>query len=745
MKNINKYRFSLFILVIFTIIGAVQAQSAVFTQAVNYPTGAYPFFVKTGDFNGDGKQDLVTANADENSISVLLGNGNGTFQTAINTSVGNRLVWIDIGDFNSDNKTDLALTNYFGNNVAVLLGNGDGTFQSPVYYPTGSRAYSVDVGDVNNDNKADLTVLNYNCYQCLSSFSVLLGNGNGTFQNAVNYPVDGYGSQSHELGDLNNDGKLDVVTSNADSNSLSVLMGNGNGTFQSPTNYSTGQNPVVVTLGDFNADNILDTAVTNYFNNNVSVRFGNGDGTFQAAINYVVGTNPGQVITGDFDNNGSLDLASVNVNGNSISLLYNNGNGTFQPTANYLIGASPFSLAAADFNGDGRLDISAANRNDNNVSVLLNSCDNTAPTTNAAPSLNANSAGWNNTDINISLSANDNTAGTGVSEITYSASGAQTIDETTVDGANVNLTITAEGVTVISYYAHDNAGNTEEIKTLTVRIDKTAPSVSCDAANNDWHAGDVSIACTAEENVSQLENASDANFNLVTSVPSGTETANASTDSRLVCDVAGNCVTAGAIGGNKVDKKAPVITIISPTAQNYLLNQVVTVDFDCSDGGSGVASCSGTTADGSALDTASVGSKTLTVNATDNVGNTSSPSVVNYTVGFGIEVLFDQTKAHKSGSTVPIKIRLVDANGANVSSVSTVVHAVSVVLIATQASTVLDDAGNSNPDFDFRYDPALGGYIFNLKTTGYGTGTYQLNFIAGNNPTVYSVQFQVRQ
>jgi predicted thioesterase len=188
-----------------------------------------------------------------------------------------------------------------------------------------------------------------------------------------------------------------------------------------------------------------------------------------------------------------------------------------------------------------------------------------------------------------------------------------------------------------------------------------------------------------------------------------------------------------------------VISVTAPTAGNYLLNQSVTVNFNCTDGGSGVATCIGTSANGSALDTASVGAKTFTVTATDNVGNTATPSVVNYTVAFGLQVLFDQSKANKSGSTVPIKIRLVDANGANVSSAATVVHAISVVQTGSEASPILDDAGNANPDFDFRYDAGLGGYIFNLKTTGYGTGSYVLNFVVGGSSTIYSVGFQVRQ
>lgn len=171
----------------------------------------------------------------------------------------------------------------------------------------------------------------------------------------------------------------------------------------------------------------------------------------------------------------------------------------------------------------------------------------------------------------------------------------------------------------------------------------------------------------------------------------------------------------------------------------------MTVNYSCNDGGSGIGSCTGSSASGGLLNTSSTGAKIFSVSAVDNVGNTATPSSVNYTVGFGIGILFDETKSHKAGSTVPVKIRLLDANGLNVSSAGTIVHAVSVVQIGSQASTTVEDAGSSNPDFDFRFDQESASYIFNLRTKGYRTGTYQLNFIAGNGAVLYSVRFQVRQ
>ena len=356
--------------------------------------------------------------------------------------------------------------------------------------------------------------------------------------------------------------------------------------------------------------------------------------------------------------------------------------------------------------------------------------DKTAPGIDATRTPAANGAGWNNTDVTANYTASDALSGLAGSS---PANGSYTFS---TEGAGQSHTFTVT----------DAAGNSASSTVQNVNIDKTAPSISCGTADGAWHAADVSIACTATENISALVNAADANFNLVTNVAAETETATASTDSRQVCDIAGNCATGGSIGGNKVDKKAPTITINAPTAGNYLLNQAVTVNYSCNDdGGSGIANCTGTSPTGGLLDTSSVGAKIFSVSAVDNVGNSAVPSNVNYTVGFGIDVLFDQNKAHKAGSTVPVKIRLIDANGLNLSAAGIVVHAVSVVQIGSQASTIAEDSGNSNPDFDFRYDQTLGGYIFNLQTKGYSTGTYQLNFIAANGAVIYSVRFQVRQ
>ncbi|MDX6269864.1 MAG: hypothetical protein QOD28_1087 [Acidobacteriota bacterium] len=190
------------------------------------------------------------------------------------------------------------------------------------------------------------------------------------------------------------------------------------------------------------------------------------------------------------------------------------------------------------------------------------------------------------------------------------------------------------------------------------------------------------------------------------------------------------------------DQTAPDINIAAPVADAvYLLRQNVGASYACADAGSGVASCVGTVANGASLNTAAVGSYTFAVNARDHAGNESARTV-NYRVAYGVNALYDQTKAHKSGSTIPVKLELTDAARVNQSASNIVITALSVTRISDNAPGALAAPGDANPDYNFRY--AGGSYQFNLKTGGYATGTYLLSFKAGNDPTTHTVQFQVK-
>ena len=198
----------------------------------------------------------------------------------------------------------------------------------------------------------------------------------------------------------------------------------------------------------------------------------------------------------------------------------------------------------------------------------------------------------------------------------------------TLDAAGTPTTGTPATVRFTGVAGHFS---TWAVVIVTSAADGIAPAISCAAADGLWHNANVTIACTASDSGSGLANAADASFSLATSVADGQENSNSATVSRSVCDAAGNCATAGPIAGNKVDRKPPTIAITSPAATSYIFAQAVNAAFTCSDGGSGMGSCTGTAANGSAINTASVGTKTFTVNASDAAGNAASVSV-NYTV-----------------------------------------------------------------------------------------------------------------
>jgi hypothetical protein len=390
------------------------------------------------------------------------------------------------------------------------------------------------------------------------------------------------------------------------------------------------------------------------------------------------------------------------------------------------------------------LEFAARNGNDQvstftqELNVDLTDPTATATVTGAAP----NAAGWYNASVSVTLSGADNVGALGLGSGVYRV-------EYTLDGvagqvsAGEAVTIATDGVHTLDYRAVDVAGRRSATQTLTVRVDTTSPTVACAVPDGQWHAADVSLPCTAGDSGSGLANAVDAAFTLVTSVADGSETADAPTGTRSVCDAAGNCATTGPLGGNRVDKKSPTITLTTPTSTTYVLKQAIPTNYNCADGGSGVATCAGPVASGANLDTASVGTKIFTVNASDGVGNQASQSV-SYDVAYQICVLYDQTKSHRRGSTVPIKLQLCDAAGANTSSAAVVITATGLTKQDNSASSEVDDTGNANPDSNFRFDPTLGGYIYNLSTNGLSTGTWVLTFSVTGDPISHTVQFDIR-
>ena len=341
-----------------------------FAPIQNYGTGNNPYSIVVTDLSGDGIPDLAVVNELDNTVSVLLGHGDGTFAAAKNYPTGSSPYSVAMGDFNGDGVPDLVVANYGDSTVSILLGNGDGTFTVQPTLAVGNFPTSVAVGDFNNDGILDLAVADNGGDS--GSVNILLGNGNGTFQPARAYSM-GDAPYGIAVADFNGDGALDVVTANYSGDNVSVLLGNGDGTFQAQATYplATTSNAWRVAVGDFNGDGFPDIAVAS--SAKVSVLLNRGDGRFNAAVGYSAGDTPYSLAVGDFNLDGSADLAVANNNGSKISVLMGKGDGTFASPLNYVAGSAPGPVAVGDFNGDGRPDLAVgmAGGSGSNVGVFL--------------------------------------------------------------------------------------------------------------------------------------------------------------------------------------------------------------------------------------------------------------------------------------------------------------------------------------------------------------------------------------
>jgi hypothetical protein len=331
--------------------------------------GGDPVAGVAGDFNADGFADLALANSTDGTVSVLLGNGDGTFQAQAVYGVGGDPVAVATADFNGDGRPDLAVVGKSNKTVSILLGAGGGTFHPKVNYGVGRSPAWVVAGDFNDDGKVDIAVTN----GVDNTLSVLMGNGDGTFQTQVIYAT-GLDPSGLAVGDFNGDGHLDLAATAVDSDAASILLGKGDGTFGPHTEYATGVYPFSVATADLNGDGKLDLVVANQDSTGigtVSVLLGNGDGTFQTQVGYADGELSKGVTLGDVNGGSALQLLVPNRTSQNISILPGNGNGTFQAALNLPLGFGPSQVILADFNGDGRLDMATGNSGSNTVSVLL--------------------------------------------------------------------------------------------------------------------------------------------------------------------------------------------------------------------------------------------------------------------------------------------------------------------------------------------------------------------------------------
>lgn len=331
--------------------------------------GDNPSSVIANDINDDGFLDLVAA--DGFGSSVILGNGDGSFQDHLSDGLGQSAV--TAADFNGDGRLDLAgiRDNFRNTAMTVLLGKGDGTFSTANRIRTGESG-TIDSADFNADGVLDLVVAN----KFAGTVSLRLGVGDGTFAEALSYDL-GTRLFDMALADFNGDGALDVVTANEDADMISVLLGNGDGSLLSPTNIEILEGPNALAAGDFNRDGLMDIAVVNRASKEVAILLGDGDGTFQESERYDVGTNPQSIETTDVNGDGFLDLFVANGNTDDISVFLGNGNGTFQEQPKIDAGDGPYSIVLTDLSTDGSVDLAFVNGGTGELWVLLGRGDGT--------------------------------------------------------------------------------------------------------------------------------------------------------------------------------------------------------------------------------------------------------------------------------------------------------------------------------------------------------------------------------
>jgi len=329
------------------------------------------------EFNGDGRIDLAVANYGgygppyNGSVSVFLGRGDGTFGAATDYPTGDASWELRAADLNGDGKVDLVVANYGADgptkgSVSVLLSNGDGTFQQSLNYRAGIACSATAIADFDGDGVPDLAVADWDS----AAVSILHGNGDGTFGARSVLPVN---SVPKELAtqDFNHDGRPDLVVANYGDSTVSVLIATGTG-FQPKVDYVVGPDPTAVVAADLDHDGNADIAASRVLEGGISILFGNGDGRF-GRRETIPGpwTNTWEMTSGDVNGDGNLDLITANSVGTTTVYL-GDGVGGFT-SQSYCAGSEPMSASVGDINGDGQMDLAVACNGGNPgvVAVLL--------------------------------------------------------------------------------------------------------------------------------------------------------------------------------------------------------------------------------------------------------------------------------------------------------------------------------------------------------------------------------------
>jgi hypothetical protein len=333
------------------------------------PVGQGPAHLLTADLNLDGELDLVSTNAKNSTLSLLLGKGDGSFQAGLNINVAIEPTMSAVGDINRDGIPDLAVNSRGSEMFLVLLGKGNGKFMKPIPTRTGKVPLNIILGDYNQDGNLDAAVT-----LTFDKMELYMGTGDGYFKKGETY-LTGSRSFSGVTEDFNADGNLDIAlaASSSSASSVRLFLGNGDGTFKEPKRLAEQLVPLAIVASDMNNDDKTDLVFAAGQGDNMYLLTSNGDGSFQEPIAFSGGGGPFALTTGHFNPDKLKDVAVANSRSSSFSMIIRNPNGTFKyPTRDYVVdGGTPLAITSGDYNHSGMSDIVVASNARNTIEIYL--------------------------------------------------------------------------------------------------------------------------------------------------------------------------------------------------------------------------------------------------------------------------------------------------------------------------------------------------------------------------------------
>ena len=412
--------------------GLHQGAAQNFVLTSSPPVGRIPLCVVAADINGDHKVDLISANLDDNTLTVLTNNGDGKFSFSATLNVGNCPNSVVAADVNHDGKLALICVNGCDNTLTVLTNNGAGVFTSNATYNVGNGAEALIAADVNGDGWVDLVCANFDD----NTLTVLTNDEQGVFVVSSTNAV-GRFPDFVAAADVNGDGHIDLIAANWGAKTVTVLTNNGFGAFGSNATYNVGSFPVSLAVADINGDGKPDLICANNDDDTLTVLTNDGSGLFMQASSISTGVasmafGPQSVIATNLNGGSKTDLVFVDDSDFAVpgilTVLRNDGTGVFSISPVPRVGEGPEYVIAADVNGDGKLDLITANHLDDTLSVLIS-----VPMLAINSSSNGLNVSWPSSWTNWTLQQNADLTTTN-----WSTSGAP-VD----DGTNKNVAITS--------------------------------------------------------------------------------------------------------------------------------------------------------------------------------------------------------------------------------------------------------------------------------------------------------------